>query len=127
MTLPDFHSAAREEKEWLVDELEHSASWYVFRTEKCCNDEHDADCARALYELAEVIRALPLTHPLFLKLAEINCLYLQEADVVGLGNWLNETKCLMKQICFSSFKKPKDLVERLVELTDEHQAGCRDA
>ena len=72
-------------------------------------------------ELAKFVNALPVSHPVFFKLAAISASYLQQADVVGLGYWLNETKCLMKQICFSSFQTPEDLIERLVELTDQNQ------
>jgi len=121
MTIPDLYSAAKDEKEWLIEELQHSASWIEFRQQKHSDDEHDTSCAQALYELVEAINSLPLTHPLFWKLAEINHLYLQESDVVGLGNWLNETKCLLMQVCFSSFATPNALIERLVELAEEAQ------
>ena len=125
MTIPDFQAAARDEKNWLLDEVEESASWYAFRTGNFHSDQQVADCAAALYELAEVIKSLPITHPLFLRLAEINSLYWQESDVFGLGNWLNETKCLIRQVCFSSFATPDDFIERLAELTEKHQTGCR--
>ena len=121
MTITDLHSAARAEKEWLVEELTQAASWHALRAKEYRSGECDAGCAKALRELAKFVNALPVSHPVFLKLAEISDCYLQQADVVGLGYWLNETKCLMRQICFSSFQTPEDLIERLVELTDQNQ------
>lgn len=121
MTITDFHSAARAEKEWLVEELTQAASWHALRAKRYRGGECDAGCAEALRELAKFVNAMPVSHPVFFKLAEISDFYLQQADVVGLGYWLNETKCLMKQICFSSFQTPEDLIERLIELTDQNQ------
>ena len=125
MSVPGFPSAVKDEKEWLVEEIERSASWHEFRAEKYRDEERTAGCAQALYELADAVRALPLTHPLFLKLAEINYLYWREADVVALGSWLNKTKTLIMRVCFSSFLTPKDLIKLLVELADENLVSGR--
>ena len=49
----------------------------------------------------------------------------EENDIVGLGSWLNKTKDLIKQICSTSHNTPKDLINHLVELTDENLASTR--
>ncbi len=121
MTLVDFQAAVKDEKQWLVEQLEHTASWHEFRQQRYPHDEDAAGCAQALHELAALIKSLPLTHPLFLKLAEINHLYWQESDVAGLGKWLNETRCVLMQVCFSSSETPRTMIERLVKFTDDAQ------
>ena len=123
MIHPDVHSPVEDEREWLVETLEHSASWHAIKATMYLDDWHKASCARSLYELAEVIRALPPTDPLFRKLAEVDRLYWEEADLAGLGTWLNEIKRLSMQVCFPFFETPNDIIERLAELTDEKQTG----
>jgi hypothetical protein len=85
------------------------------------DDRHKASCAQSLYELADVIRAFPLAHPLFGKLAKVDHLYWLEADIAGLGTWLNEIKDLMAQVCCPFSETPKDIIERPAEFTDEKQ------
>lgn len=120
MNLLDCPTAAREEKQWLVDEIEEIASWCALKAARCTGDASDALCVEALHELAAAVRALPLSHPLFLKLAETTQLYIQDADIPGLGNWLNETKYLISRSWADSSGKPGDFLQRLAALTDRY-------
>jgi hypothetical protein len=119
MSLLNRSAAGREEKQWLVEEIEGIASWCALKASKCRNTD-DALCVDALHGLAAAVRALPANDPLFLKLAETTRLYLQDADIPGLGNWLNETKYLISRGWVASSDDPQDLLQQLAALADKY-------
>ncbi|MGD8852346.1 MAG: hypothetical protein PVI28_08045 [Gammaproteobacteria bacterium] len=119
MSLLNSPAAAKEEKQWLVEEIENIAAWWALKAGKC-RDVSEARCVDALQDLAAAVRALPLSDPLFLKLAETTQLYIEDADISGLECWLEETKHLISRGWVDSSDKPKDLLQRLAALTDKH-------
>jgi hypothetical protein len=121
-------SAAQEEKDWLVGEIEDIAAWLTLKVGTCCGTPRSVGSVQSLHALAAAVRDLPVSDPLFAKLAHMTQTYMQNADISGLGDWLNETKSLLSTESPKSDSEPEDLIRRLLVLTDDYlsrkQPGC---
>ena len=102
-----------ESKSWLMDEISGTASWC---SHVASLFDNDARCLRGLdtlNALSELIQALPDTHPLFNKLAQIRCL-----DDNARGRWQDEIRLEFSYIGFQSATSAHQAIRQLVKITD---------
>jgi hypothetical protein len=106
-------SAFGEYKNWLVEELQEKSQWCGQVSNLFGDDSRSLRCSDTLKILADVVRTLPETHPLFGKLAQIGHL-----DAVTRERWLDEVRLEFANIGWLSQLGPDDSIRRLFDITD---------
>jgi len=102
-----------ESKIWLVDEISGTASWCSHVARLFQNDTRCVRGLDTLNALSALIQALPDTHPLFNKLAQI-----QGVDSNTRERWLDEIRLEFSYIGFWSATSAQQAIRQLIELTD---------
>jgi hypothetical protein len=116
MNIQDFAST-RDQKRWLVEQLEHAAAWRELKAERYPDDSRNAQCAATLHHMATTVKALPATHELFRQLARIASL----EDSIR-ERCLDEVNHLISRAGLSSPNSAQVVVQRLIEITDARSA-----
>jgi len=108
------------QKDWLVDTIAGAASWSGYLATLLPGDRRNARSSRLLLGLADAVKALPVAHPLFAKLDQID-----HADTAVRGRWLEEVRLEISYIGLFSDATTKEAIRRLEEITDASLAEWR--
>jgi hypothetical protein len=101
------------QKDWLVDTIAGAASWSGYLATLLPGDHRNARSSRLLLGLADAVKALPVAHPLFAKLNQID-----HADTAVRDRWLDEVRLEISYIGLFSDATTREAIRRLEEITD---------
>jgi hypothetical protein len=112
MNIEKFPST-EDQKQWLVDKLESTASWREMKAQQYPEDSRNASCAETLFDVAAAVKDLPDSHELFRKQVSID--YVNESV---REHWLDEMNSMISRAGFNSPVNPQDFIRQLLEFTD---------
>lgn len=113
MHIPAPTTALAEHQAWLVEEIRGTASWCGYVATLFANDSRSSRCCQTLYALAAAVAALPASHPLFERLADIA----QVASAVR-ERWLDEVRLEFSNIGYLSAEGGQEAIGRLMAITE---------
>jgi hypothetical protein len=122
MDNPNHPGSLDKHKVWLVDEITGTANWCHHVAGLFPDDTRSLRCCDALKALADAIEALPVTHPLFGKLAQIS-----STDPLTHERWLDEVRLEFSSIGYLTNDSAPHAIEKLIAITDASLCDTRNA